>query len=626
MGADDEKKGPVESAVKSYGESIGSKITEVINSNTKASAIKETMYDIDEKFTQVAKVMGIGRESAEGYRKSMGDAQSDVARIGGNMQNIADMQIELVNSTGRNIQMSSEYFDDLLATSNVTGVATAKLTSEFKNAGFSLYNTTKQMEDVVNIARSVGVSAQAVSAAVMSNMKALDTVNFSGGVGGLAKMAATSASLRVDMGIVLAAVDKAFDPEGAIEMAASFQRLGVAQSELLDPMRLMNMSRNDPEAFQKAIAEMGKELTTLDEKGNVKIAPGQVGKMKELAKTLGMSTAELSTMSRAAGEMDIKMKKIQFPEIATDEQKQMLANITEMKDGKMSIMVDNKMTDIDVALKSVGNDKEKLAQLLADGQPKDMLTLAKEQTGYLKDIANSRTALKGKTGAAMAGSKEGGKMMEAEHQIATGVYDAFNKALDIKTIREGFDKNMGAVSDVLYKLSKGEGSLEDFGKMLLTVGSSVKDGFLNVTKDVAGGSVKLESDIQAGDNNYSKMIMNVITAMGDIVLKSQNVSMGSSPINSSTMSQEKIAEVSQSLGMSVTEFQEMSSKVTAQEKETATIENKSTLSGDMTLNIKVDAPQGVDTKQLSLALGDPEVKAKIVEILEKYVPNNNTKK
>jgi hypothetical protein len=626
MGGDEEKKGPVEAAVKSYGESIGGKITEVINSNTKASAIKETMYDIDDKFAQVAKVMGIGRESAEGYRKSMGDAQSDVARIGGNMQNIADMQIELVNSTGRNIQMSSEYFDDLLATSNVTGVATAKLTSEFKNAGFSLYNTTKLMEDVVNTARSVGVSAQAVSAAVMSNMKALDTVNFSGGVGGLAKMAATSAALRVDMGVVLAAVDKAFDPEGAIEMAASFQRLGVAQSELLDPMRLMNMSRNDPEAFQKAIAEMGKELTTLDEKGNVKIAPGQVGKMKELAKTLGMSTAELSTMSRAAGEMDIKMKKIQFPDIATDEQKQMLANITEMKDGKMSIMVDNKMTDIDVALKSVGNDKEKLAQLLADGQPKDMLTLAKEQTGYLKDIANSRTALKGKTGAAMAGSKEGGKMMEAEHQIATGVYDAFNKALDIKTIREGFDKNMGAVSDVLYKLSKGEGSLEDFGKMLLTVGSSVKDGFLNVTKDVAGGSVKLESDIQAGDNNYSKMIMNVITAMGDIVLKSQNVSMGSSPINSSTMSQEKIAEVSQSLGMSVTEFQEMSSKVTAQEKETATIENKSTLSGDMTLNIKVDAPQGVDTKQLSLALGDPEVKAKIVEILEKYVPNNNTKK
>ena len=61
-------------------------------------------------------------------------------------------------------------------------------------------------------------------------------------VEGLAKMAATTAALRVDMGTIMGVVDKAFDPEGAIKMASAFQRLGVTQSELLDPLKLMNMS------------------------------------------------------------------------------------------------------------------------------------------------------------------------------------------------------------------------------------------------------------------------------------------------------------------------------------------------------------------------------------------------
>ena len=351
--SDDDFKKASETAGGNIGEGIKTGIERALSKGS----IEGIMRQIDEQYSTVAKTMGVGRESSDAIRQAFGDAYSDVVRIGGSMSDLGKMQNEVVKNMGRNVIMSSDYFDDLLAAEKTTGVSTDSLTKSFKDAGYNLYNVAKEMEGVVNTARSLGVSAEKVSGSVLANMSALDTHNFSNGVNGLAKMAATSASLRIDMASVLGAVDKAFDPEGAIEMAASFQRLGVAQSDLLDPMRLMNMSRNDPEAFQKAIAEMGKELTTLDEKGNVKIAPGSVGKMKELAKTLGMSTAEFATMSRAAGEMDIKMKTIKFPEIATEEQKTMLANITEMKDGKMSIMVDGKMTDLNEALKSVGGDK-----------------------------------------------------------------------------------------------------------------------------------------------------------------------------------------------------------------------------------------------------------------------------
>ena len=113
----------------------------------------------------------------------------------------------------------------------------------------------------------------------------------------------------------------------------------------------------------------------------------------------------------------------------------MLANIVEMKDGEMKINVDGKMTDLNEALKSVGGDKEKLNKLLESSQPKDMLTLAKEQTTYLADMSNSMKALVAKPGAAIGGSKMGGKVMQAENQLFTGTADVLTKAMDIRKMR-----------------------------------------------------------------------------------------------------------------------------------------------------------------------------------------------
>ena len=618
-------------ASESAGGNIGAGIKKGIEKALSAGSIEGIMRQIDEQYSTVAKTMGVGRESSDAIRQAFGDAYSDIVRIGGSMSDLGDMQNEVVKNLGRNVIMSSDYFDDLLAAEKTTGQSTNELTKSFKDAGYNLYNVAKEMEGVVNTARSLGVSAEKVSGSVLDNMSALDTHNFSNGVNGLAKMAATSASLRIDMASVLGAVDKAFDPEGAIEMAASFQRLGVAQSDLLDPMRLMNMSRNDPEAFQKAIAEMGKELTTLDEKGNVKIAPGSVGKMKELAKTLGMSTAEFATMSRAAGEMDIKMKTIKFPEIATEEQKTMLANITEMKDGKMMINVDGKMTDLNEALKSVGGDKDKLNKLLESGQPKDMLTLAKEQTSYLQDIKNATAALVVKPGAAIGGSKMAGKIMQAENQLAAGGADVLTKALDIRKIREGFDENMGGVSKALYKLTTGEGSLTDVTTAFWNAGKSVVQGVESIYEEAKKGSSELYKSIQGSDNEISKGIANALVGAGNLALDAEKGKGGEffngnvKPIAGPTISEDKMPAVAKAAGMTVDELKQMTSRASSSEKETQITENKSTLDGNVTLNVKIDAPAGVDVKQLEIALKDQSIISSINQLIKNYKPDNKTR-
>jgi hypothetical protein len=358
------------------------------------------------------------------------------------------------------------------------------------------------MQTVLDTSRALGVSMQAVSAGVLDNMKSLDTHNFKGGVEGLAKMAATSATLRVNMSSMMQSVDKAFDPEGAIEMASAFQRLGVTQSELLDPLKLMNMSMNDPEQFMKSISDMGKSLTELDEKGNIRIAPGSIRRMKKLADAAGMSTDEFAKMSKASAELDIKMQKISFPDFATDEQKTMIANISQMKDGKIQMKVDGEMKDVNEVLQQFKGDQKGLKDFLEASQPKTLEELALEQLTTSKAIEAGIDSIANKTGLAFAGSKTGGKMREAERKIVRAGTDAVSNSFDVSKLRQGFDNEVGVLTQSLVKLSKGEGSLAEVGQSLATVLNDVKGGFGNIYDDLKKNLGNEEQKLLSSTNEF----------------------------------------------------------------------------------------------------------------------------
>ena len=351
----------------SIDEGLGSafgRVVSALKSNADSDTIKEGTKILEEGFSSVARSMGLTRASSEAIKKTLADAYADAASIGATFQDAVDAQGAITKTTGRNLIMSSDFLKDIKMAAEVSGIAIGDLTEGFINAGYNMNNIADEMEKVFDVSRSLGVNLQAVTASVSANMGKLDEHNFKGGVEGLAKMAATSASLRVDMSEIFRAVDKAFDPEGAIDMAAAFQRLGVTQSDLLDPLRLMNMSMNDPEEMMKSLADMGKSLTELDEKGNIRIAPGEIRRMKQLADAAGMSSSEFAKMSKAAAEMDIKMQKISFPDFATDEQKTLIANISQMKDGKIQMNVDGEMKDVNEVLKKFQGDQAGLEKFL----------------------------------------------------------------------------------------------------------------------------------------------------------------------------------------------------------------------------------------------------------------------
>jgi hypothetical protein len=612
-------------------EGLGNKFvqaTKAFADNANPETIKEGVKILEEGYSSVAKSMGLTRESSMAIKKTLADSLANALSIGAEFNDAVTAQGAISKTTGRNLLMSTDFLKNIKIAADVSGQSIEGLTEGFINAGYNMNNIADEMQTVFDTSRALGVNLQAVSSSVAANMGKLDEHNFKGGVEGLAKMAATGASLRVDMGEIFRAVDKAFDPEGAINMAAAFQRLGVTQSDLLDPLRLMNMSMNDPEEMMKSLADMGKSLTELDAKGNIRIAPGEIRRMKQLADAAGMSSSEFAKMSKAAAEMDIKMQKIQFPEFASEEQKTLIANISQMKDGKIQMNVDGEMKDVNEVLKQFQGDQKGLEKFLKDSQPKSQEELLRESNTIAKEQVNAINALRGKTALAIGSAKITEDMGMAQKDLVVGYTNALSKTLDVKTIRDGFEKNVSGITDALGKLARGEGSMEDVTKAFASSMESVSKGIMEAKDNLVQYSKEEKDKIMSGNNQISKDMISILENLlkgefkGTQVPGTENSTstlttpvFGTEPIakiqpTTAAVTDDKINKVAKSMNMSTEDMLKLME-----------VKTKSDVSGKIDITLNINAPAGVDTKQLQIALNDPAVNQQLVKMIASS--NNN---
>ena len=323
--------------LKSVEETIKNAFAEYGNAlatNVSGKAIYEIMVDLDNKAHEIAKSFGQGAEAISGLKASMADAATSVHLLGGTLANIAEIQKGVGEALGRNVLLNSQAYEKLFAAEQVSGKTAKEIVDSFKDAGIAAYDAGKQMETVINSARQIGANAVAVSKQVLENTESMNRYNFVGGVEGLSKMAAQAVSLRVDMSKTLAFAEKVFNPEGAIEMAAAMQRLGVAQSDLLDPLRLMDLSANDPTELQNQIVQMTQQFVQLNKNGQFEIMPGAKRQFYEISKAMNIPYDTLTKMAIGSKDLDEKMKKISFPSsIASEEDKKMIANMAEFNKG-----------------------------------------------------------------------------------------------------------------------------------------------------------------------------------------------------------------------------------------------------------------------------------------------------
>lgn len=421
--------------IKSFGENTKAMTEKIVVDSLSTETLTQTFMALDTLAQGTMRKIGAGAESSERIKKGIVDSMDGIQKLGYEVDKAliksAEMTENLSKLTGRNMTYNSELFGKLEAASMVTGMAAEDLSEKFTNVGFSLESVSEKTGKAIDVARASGLNGQAVSQAMVKNLDAMDKFTFQGGIDGLTKMAALSVQMRVGMEKTLALAEKLLNPESAIETAAALQRLGVVQSDLLDPMRLMNLSQNDPAELQKQIVEMTKGFTKLNDAGQMEILPGGRERLQSIGKELGIPYEQLTNMARSGAELESKLKGIRFPDMATEEQKTLISNLAHLnKDGEYVISVDGVDQTMQqfVANATVGNefDKETLDVLKEANKPKTIEEIAKSQL----DISTKILAALGGVGAkAVLGKATASSTVDASN-MAVNFYTSVGKVMD----------------------------------------------------------------------------------------------------------------------------------------------------------------------------------------------------
>lgn len=591
---------------------VSKELAEGFAKNFDLTEITQIILDVDSGAREVVKTFGQGKEFVNEIKKSLTDAAEGVTRLGGNFNDVVRIQQDFSDALGRNVIMIGESYEKLFAATQITKKDADDIINSFKNAGISAYDSSQQIENVVNTARMIGVNAELVTSKVLQNLEVLNKYNFKDGVEGLAKMAAQATNLRIDMRETLAFTEKVYNPEDAIETAAALQRLGVTQSDLLDPLRLMDLSQNDPAELQNQLVEMSKQFVKLNEQGRFEIMPGEQRRLREISKELNISYNELTKMAIGASELEDKMKKISFPDTFDEEQKMLISNMAEMKDGEYRIRFDGKDMGIDEVVKLAQTDKEKFDELIKSTQPKTLEELQSEQLSVSKSMLAGIRAMAEKTGMGLAAAEPIEDVLTvaqtASNTISKFVTDSFGSN---KQIRENTNQLYTEVIDGLKGLISGQMSFETIGNRIGNVAETMetqfKNNFLTATNNAATSLNALRDE----GNGLVEVIESIIG----------KVSSGPKPDPMEDFIKlpgQVIQPLPQDTLFGGTGFEEMMNRIASvtniqkNNTEVSTPSNTTT-TADINVNFKIDAPPQIDTNQLLLALNTTDFKQTIIK-------------
>ena len=427
------------------------------------------LKQLDEQSRVLQQSFGSTTQRLGEFKSVLAQTIPDLIELGLTETDAAENMVSISRSLGTAASVGIEAVKEMSATAKVTGQNIGTLAENFRSVGTSINDVSEQMLTVVNYSRSVGASVSQVSQDVVSNLDQMNRYNFDNGVKGLAKMAAQAARLGIDMKEVFTVSEKVFDPEGAIDMAAGLQRLGVQSSALLDPLRAMDISMNDPEQLTTELENIAKQYTKLKADGSgFEILPGAKRQLREIESQLGLTQGSLAKMGINGAEFARKMSQIKLPDFASEnpETKEMIANLSQIKDGRATITVRDAETGLSVT-KDVAEltpaDIEKL-KISQEDQGKTMEQIALEQLDMLKQINNGSQAFTARVGFGLANTQPAQRMYNTLGESQIGMIKA-TKDSGINDFTK-ISANLNTVGMKLeeYAILLGQGKYEEASK------------------------------------------------------------------------------------------------------------------------------------------------------------------
>lgn len=411
---------------------------------------------LDKESAVMSKSFLLGRTRVNEFKGVIADTAPLVRRLGGDINEIVEMVEQSSLALKRTVIFSPDVYEKLYALTDLLGESTETLVRGFSDVGISITKVGGDVEKSISYVNSIGLNAKVVMKDVVANVDLLNRFNFKEGVLGFSKMAATAAMLKVDMQSIQTFADKVFNIEGAVETAATFQRLGVFMGDLADPFALMNSSLNKPEGLIKSIAKAGEMFTELNEEtGRIEINPSAMGMFKELGDATGLGADKVKKMAIALREFNERAAEIDFKFDITEDQKMFIANLSYLDaNGNYVISVKDEKTGESIAKKVSELTDKQISKLqdLSNEPPKTMEDLARDSMSITDIIKNDVQAIKYKILFGAIGTPGVAELQETvRSKLVEPTYDTIYKLIPEMKDMRSFLKNTYTDFTELFK-------------------------------------------------------------------------------------------------------------------------------------------------------------------------------
>jgi hypothetical protein len=511
--------------------------------------------NLDSYSNQIIATFTQGRERVTEFQRAIADTLPGVRRLGGDIGSVTKVITEVAEASRRNVVASGEQIEDLFTASRVLGISVKDLSDSFLSVGISIDSVSESLEESVEYIQSIGGNARQVMKDVEDNMAQINRFQFEGGVQGLTKMAAQASMLRFSMKETFQLAERVLTPEGAIETAGAFQRLGVAAGNLVDPFQLMNMSINDPSGLQDSLVDIAKQFTEFDEKTKTfKINPQGVLTLKAIQDQTGVSAEEMSKLGLAASELDRRLSMIN-PEVTfvNEEDKQYLSNIANLQGGEYIVKVKNDLGDqIDRKLSEITQDE--LNKLIDEqkNQPKTLEDVARAQLTLDEQVANDIAAIRYTIMGGILTDKNVQNIIEGSREVADAVLRGGGEKIttgDVRGISETLTGTLEQVVLDTIKAGKFEDITKNIGETVTKNLGTVGEKSLGLIEGAAGEIMEKLKDTRFGSGLDSLGIESILQNLsGNLVnLNIPTTTSSTSPTTNTPITVDGIPTANQNL-------------------------------------------------------------------------------
>ena len=490
---------------------------------------KELFSQIADGVDYINSRLGESRTRTTEFSSAVADSIRDVTRLGGTAESAAQTIADIAQGSRRNVIATAESVSELFAAGQYLERNAATITEAFSKVGMDVSLVGERMVDNISYVQSIGLNAKEIMSEVVDEMDLMNRFNFEDGVFGLTKMVAQASMLRFDMSQTANLAERAMDPEGAIELASAFQRLGVTVGTLVDPFAMMDASINNPGALQDSIIDLAKTYAQFDEKTQrFEINPYGLRMLREVEKQTGLSADNLKKTALAALELDTRLSDISFNIDATDEDKMLVANLAKRDEGGEYIVKVSDEEGYKKLSELSDNQFKQIVQTQKD-TPKTMEEIALKQLSFGEAQTNYQKAIADGIAAALVGQTSIFRNFEGVRRLGEDIQNASFGALPSPEEQRKLFEGVGNdIREAVYKAVQ-SGKQEDIGEALKAI-EKVYEGVPNKTADALTkfvsqlGVQKPKSEIEAAYNKAADIIKNSVGIESKNINVKQDVS------------------------------------------------------------------------------------------------------